>query len=179
MERRPDSAGLHDEKNESGANRMTRRNVREMLIFGRSCLYGMAGSLPSALLLVLVWIFAGCALVDAFSASGSDRVGTCVASAISLAATTSGCVGLCRALIPPWTTTRRSVVTTLVCLSGGLLAVSPFACVEIGDILQRREAHTVNGLDVIVLVFGGLALLYFVEACATWVRRRRLRRATA
>lgn len=147
-----------------------------MLIFCRSCLYGMAGSFPSAILLIGVWIFAGYALVDGLHGTDDDRVGKCVVSLVALLTATSGCVGLCRALIPPWTTTRRSVVRTLYCLIGGLLAIAPLASVEVNDIVQRRDGHAFNPLDLIVLAFGGLALLYFVEAGATLAWRLRARR---
>ncbi|MBN3724603.1 hypothetical protein [Burkholderia sp. Ac-20379] len=161
---------------------MTRQDVQEMLIFGRSCLYGMAGSLPSALLLIPVWIFAGYGLVEGLR-SGDDGVGECMLAVVAIVTATSGCVGLCRALIPPWTTTRRSIVKTLFCLIGGLITISPYVLVAIRDIAQHRDAHTFNPLDLIAVAFGGLALLYFVEAGVTlawrWRRRMRMRAAGA
>ncbi|MEK6346921.1 MAG: hypothetical protein V4764_05550 [Burkholderia sp.] len=159
---------------------MTRQNVCEMLIFGRSCLYGMAGSLPSALLLIGVWLAAGVALWDGVRSGGDDAVGQCVLAVVALATATSGCVGLCRTLIPPWTTTRRSIVKTLWCLIGGLITISPYIYIVIDEFVNHPGVHTFNPLDMIAIVFGGLALLYFIEAGMTLaLRLRRRLRITA
>ncbi|WP_414444430.1 hypothetical protein [Burkholderia sp. 22PA0106] len=160
---------------------MTRRDVHDLVIFARGCLYGMGGSLPSALLLVCVWIFAGYTLVGALRSTGDDGIGPCVISVAALVTATSGCVGLCRALVPPWRSTRRGIVKTLFCLIGGLFAISPLSYAEISDIVRRHGGHEFSPLDLIVFVFGGLALLYFVEAGMTfaWRLSRRMGNANA
>lgn len=158
---------------------MKREHIREAVMFMRACLYGMVGIPPAIVLAAGLWFSTIGFLVEALGDHGDKPLVGWLGTLGMFVAGNAGVVGVCRALIAPGTTTRRSIAKTAACLVGGCLALSPVIDYWIDRDARRALYHgaaqSVSALDVMMMICLGLTLLYFTEAAFALRRHARRR----